>query len=69
VEFLRKLNISMLGVDKALVAGALLLCRPSGRVNYADALNNADARAHAVEILYTFDEQFPSEGLALSQPG
>ena len=69
MEFLRKLNISMLGVDKALVAGALLLCRPSGRVNYADALINAGARAHAVERLYTFDEQFPSEGLALSQPG
>ena len=69
VELLRKRNISLLGVDKALVASALLLCRPSGRVNYADALINADARAHAVERLYTFDERFPSEGLALRQPG
>ncbi len=68
VELLRKRNIDLLGIDKALVASALLLCRPSGRVNYADALINADARAHAVGRLYTFDERFPSEGLALSQP-
>jgi predicted nucleic-acid-binding protein len=63
VELLRKRNINVLGVEKTLVASALLLCRPSGRVNYADALINADARAHAVERLYTFDERFPSEGL------
>jgi predicted nucleic acid-binding protein len=45
------------------------LCRPSGRVNYADALINADARAHAVERLYTFDERFPSEGLMIERLG
>jgi predicted nucleic-acid-binding protein len=68
VELLRKRNIAPLGVDKTLAASALLLCRPSGRVNFADALINADARAHAVERLYTFDERFPSEGLELEQP-
>ncbi len=67
VELLRKRNIAPLGVDKTLAASAMLLCRPSGRVNYADALINADARAHAVERLYTFDERFPSEGLELGQ--
>lgn len=69
VALLRKRSIAVLGVDKALAASALLLCRPSGRVNYADALINADARAHGVEALYTFDERFPSEGLALREPG
>lgn len=69
VELLRKRNFEVLGMDKTLVASALLLCRPSGRVNYADALINADARAHIVERLYTFDERFPSEGLTLEQPG
>ncbi len=54
--------------EKALVTGALLLCRPSGRVNYADALTNADARAYRVGKLYTFEERFPSEGLALERP-
>lgn len=68
VGLLRKRNIAVLGADKNLVASALLLCRPSGRVNYADALINADARAHAVERLYTFDERFPAEGLEIEQP-
>ena len=69
VALLRKRDIFVPGMDKALVASTLLLCRPSGRVRYADALINADARAHGVETLYTFDERFPSEGLALRGPG
>ncbi len=68
VTLLRKRNIAVLGMDKALAANALLLCRPSGRVSYADALINADARAYGIETLYTFDERFPSEGLALGKP-
>jgi predicted nucleic-acid-binding protein len=69
VGLLLKRNIEVIGAEKALVASALMLCRPSGRVNYADALINADARAHEVGKLYTFDERFPSEGLALERPG
>ncbi len=68
VELLRKRNINVLGVDKNLAASALLLCRPSGRINYADALINADARSNGVEKLHTFDERFPSEGLELARP-
>lgn len=68
VALLRKRNVAALGADKALVANALLSCRPSGRVNYADALINADAQAHAAGTLYTFDERFPSEGLTLKKP-
>lgn len=68
VALLRRRDIVVLGVDKALVASALLLCRPSGRVSYADALISADARAHGVETLYTFDERFPSEGLVVENP-
>jgi hypothetical protein len=30
VELLRKRNIEVLGAEKALVASALMLCRPSG---------------------------------------
>src|SRR5687768_16055895 len=69
VGLLRQRNIEVIGAEKAVVASALLLCRPSGRINYADALINADARAHEVGKLYTFDERFPSEGLALERPG
>jgi predicted nucleic-acid-binding protein len=69
VGLLRKRNIEVIGAEKAVVASALLLCRPSGRINYADALINADARAHEVGKLYTFDERFPSEGLTLERLG
>ncbi len=69
VGLLRKRNIEVIGAEKTLVASALLLCRPSGRINYADALINADARAHEVGKLYTFDERFPSEGLTLERLG
>lgn len=68
VALLRKRNMDTLGADKALVASALLMCRPSGRVNYADALINADARAHTAGKLHTFDERFPPEGLTLEKP-
>lgn len=68
VELLRKRNMDVFGVDKALATSALLLCRPSGRVNYADALINADARAHAARCLHTFDDRFPPEGLTLERP-
>jgi predicted nucleic-acid-binding protein len=68
VTLLRKRNVQVLGMDKTLVAAALLMCRPSGRVSFADALINADARSHGVTTLYTFDEQFPEEGLAIWTP-
>jgi predicted nucleic acid-binding protein len=68
VGLIRKRNIEAIDAEKALVAGALLLRRLSGRVNHADALTNADAQAHEVGKLYTFDERFPSEGLALERP-
>ena len=68
VGLLRKRNVQVMGVDKALAAAALLMCRPSGRVSFADALINADARAHDALTMYTFDAQFPEEGLALREP-
>jgi predicted nucleic acid-binding protein len=68
VGLLRKRNVEVLGVHKSLAAAALLACRPSGRVSFADALIGADARAHGVLALYTFDEQFPADGLSLRAP-
>lgn len=68
VELVQKRNVQLLGVDKALAASALLLCRPSARVSFADALINADVRSHGLTRLHTFDDRFPSEGLILVQP-
>jgi predicted nucleic-acid-binding protein len=68
VGLLRKRNIRLLGLDKTLAAAALLLCRPSGRVSFADALINADARSHGVDTLYSFDQRFPPKGLDVRAP-
>jgi predicted nucleic-acid-binding protein len=68
VALLRRQNVRLLGLDKTLAASALLLCRPSGRVSFADALINADVRSHGITALYTFDQQFPAEGLDLRTP-
>lgn len=46
IDPLRKRNISVLGADKHLVARALLLCRPSGQVSFANA------RTSGVATLY-----------------
>ncbi len=68
VGLLRKRNVQVIGVDKSLAAAALLMCRPSGRVSFADALIDADTREHGVSTMYTFDEQFAAEGLAVREP-
>ena len=68
VGLLRKRNVQVMGGDKATTAAALLACRPSGRVSFADALISADARSHGVATIYTFDEHFPAEGLAVREP-
>ena len=63
IALLRKENISVFGLDKDLVCQALLLCRPSGRVSFADALVWAAARSTSDKVVYTFDEQFPADGV------
>lgn len=68
VELIQKRNVRILGIDKTLAASALLLCRPSARVSFADALINADARSRGVTRLHTFDDRFPGEGLILARP-
>ena len=64
-ELLRKANISTFGMDKDLALQALLMCRRSGRVSFADALIWAEARSAGAETVYSFDQQFPSDGLEL----
>lgn len=60
---LGKANVSTFGLDKDIPLQALLMCRRSGRVSFADALIWAEARSAGSEIVYSFDERFPSDGL------
>ncbi len=64
-ELLRKANVSTFGMDKDLALQALLMCRRSGRVSFADALIWAEARSAGSETVYSFDQRFPSDGLEL----
>jgi predicted nucleic acid-binding protein len=65
VTFIERRNIVCVGTAKEFMVLALLMCRPSGRVSFADAAMWAAARSQGIEGVYTFDDRFPSDGLAL----
>jgi predicted nucleic acid-binding protein len=65
ILLVRRPNMRLHGLDLALTIQALQLCRPSGRVSFADALLWAAARSAGATIIYTFDERFPADGLAI----
>ena len=65
VEFVRKANIRTYGVDKSLVLQGLLMCRPSARVSFADALIWAAARSAGADVVYSLDQRFPGDGLEI----
>ena len=63
MAFLQKENISPFALDKSLVLQALLLCRPSGRVSFADAMGWAAARSSGSRVVYSLDRRFPGDGI------
>ena len=63
IEFLRKENIDTFGLDKQYAIQGLLMCRPSGRDSFADALIWAAARSGGGDFVYSFDQRFPSDGI------
>jgi predicted nucleic-acid-binding protein len=68
VALVQRSNISIHSLDKALVITALLLCRPSGRVSFGDAMIWAVARSVPPSTVYSFDQRFPTEGIDLQRP-
>lgn len=65
MAFLQKENVTPFALDKGLVLQALLLCKPSGRVSFADAMVWAAARASESRVVYSLDERFPKDGLEI----
>ena len=61
--FLSKENVYCYGLDKGIVQQALLMCRPTGRISVADALIWAAARSSGENVVYSFDQRFPSDGV------
>jgi predicted nucleic acid-binding protein len=68
IDFLNRENIEAHEIGTELAIQALQLCRPSGRVNFADALLWAVARAAPLARVWTFDEKFPTEGIHVQHP-
>lgn len=63
IDLVRKENISLTGLTKDLAIQGLLMCRPSARVSFADALIWAAARSGGSDVVYSFDSRFPGDGL------
>jgi predicted nucleic acid-binding protein len=68
IGLLDRANIQVHEIETDLAVQALRLCRPSGRVNFADALLWAVARTAAPARVWSFDERFPADGIELRQP-
>ena len=77
IGLLRRENIRPHGFDvdrgvhhlpKGLAIEALRRCRPSNRISFADALIWAAARADGAAV-FTLDERFPNEGIAILRSG
>ncbi|MBI4312338.1 MAG: PIN domain-containing protein [Chloroflexi bacterium] len=63
IGLLQKENVSIFGRDKNLIVQALLLCRPSHRVSFGDALIWAAARSGGIQVVYSLDDKFPRVGI------
>ena len=63
IDLIQKRNLVTLALDKGAVIQALLLCRPSARVSFADAMVWAAAKSTGAEAVYSFDERFPEHGI------
>ena len=63
MALLQRHNVEPFRLDKGLVLQALLLCRPSGRISYPDALIWAATRSSDEKVVYTQDARFPSDGI------
>ena len=68
IELLERENIEVHEVPTDLAVQALRLCRPSGRVNFGDAMLWAMARNASPARVWTFDERFPGAGIEVRQP-
>lgn len=65
IALLRKSNVHPVGLTGDRMLEALLLCRPSGRISFADAMTWAAARERQIPRIYTFDGRFPGDGVEL----
>jgi predicted nucleic acid-binding protein len=63
VRFFQKENIRPFALEKDMLLHALLICRSSGRVSFADALVCATAQSTEEKVVYSLDECFSQESV------
>jgi predicted nucleic-acid-binding protein len=63
ILFVQKSNIQPFALDKDLLLQTLLLCRPSGRASFADALVWAAAQSTEAKVVYSLGDRFPRHGV------
>ena len=63
IALVSKYNINTYELDKSTVLQALLMCWPSGRISVADSMIWAAARSSGRNVVYSFDQRFPSDGI------
>lgn len=68
VDLLNRENLEVHEVSTDVAVQALRLCRPSGRVNFGDAMLWALARSLAPARVWTFDRRFPADGIECREP-
>lgn len=68
MTLIAKENINTPAHGRATLLTALLLCKGSRRVSFADSLVWATARESAGSTVYTFDERFPRSGIEVRRP-
>ena len=67
IKLVSRRNIRLHGLDKDVVIQSLELCRPSGRVSFADAALWATAHSSGMRSVYSFDKRFPDIGVTVRQ--
>jgi len=68
IEFVRRQNILVHNLEREVVIEALMLCRPSNRISFGDAMIWAAVRCAQPARLYSFDERFPSGEVEVRRP-
>ena len=64
IDMLRLENVQAASVDTDIACEALLLCRDSRRISFADALLWAEARTERLPV-HTMDRRFPDDGITV----
>ena len=67
VLLVQRENIMPYALDKSFAIQGLLMCRPSGRVSFYDALLWAAVRSSGSNVAYSQDRRFPSNGIEVRQ--